>query len=154
VRTDTVTRIVRAPTRNIYRALLNQGAIERWRPPAGMSGILETFQPRENGTYRMVLTYRAPPPGGGKSGADRDVVNGRFVTLVPNEKVVEEVSFISDDPTLTAPMTISTALVPVMGGTRVTITAENVPDAIGEKDHRTGMESTLTNLAAFVETRR
>jgi uncharacterized protein YndB with AHSA1/START domain len=154
VRTDTATRIIRAPTRVIYRALLNAGAIERWRPPSGMTGILETFQARENGTYRMVLTYRTPPAGGGKSGEDRDVVNGRFVKLVPNELVVEDVSFVSDDPTLAAPMTITTALVPVMGGTRVTITAENVPDAISEKDHRTGMDSTLANLAAFVEVRR
>jgi hypothetical protein len=39
------------------------------------------------------------------------------------------------------------------GGTRVTIRAENVPSGIRPADHQAGMESTLANLAAFVERR-
>jgi hypothetical protein len=40
---------------------------------------------------------------------------------------------------------------PVTGGTRVTFRAENVPPGISEAEHRAGMNSTLKNLADWVE---
>ncbi len=69
----------------------------------------------------------------------------------PGERLVEEVQFESDDPRFREPMTITTTLLPVRDGTRVTITATNVPVGVSETDHRIGMESTLKNLANFVE---
>jgi len=48
-------------------------------------------------------------------------------------------------------MMVTMALKPVRDGTRVTITATDVPVGISEADHRKGMDSTLRNLANFVE---
>jgi hypothetical protein len=48
-------------------------------------------------------------------------------------------------------MTMTWALSPVQGGTRVEIRADNVPPGIGREDHAVGMASSLANLAAFVE---
>ena len=53
--------------------------------------------------------------------------------------------------TMTITMTITTTLTPVRDGTKVTFTAENVPAGISAADHKTGMESTLKNLANLLE---
>lgn len=45
------------------------------------------------------------------------------------------------------------SLSPVSEGTRVDITAENVPIGITRADHEAGFAATLDNLAAFVEER-
>lgn len=79
----------------------------------------------------------------GKSTENADIFEGRFVTLEPDSKIVEAVSFESDDPAFAGTMTITTTLVPVSDGTKVTFTAENVPSGISEQDHRGGMLSTL-----------
>ncbi|WP_298668143.1 hypothetical protein [uncultured Sphingomonas sp.] len=47
-------------------------------------------------------------------------------------------------------MTIATTLAPVRHGRRVTVIATDVP-RISAADHRAGMESTLRNLASFIE---
>ncbi len=39
----------------------------------------------------------------------------------------------------------------VSEGTEVTIICENVPEGISQDDHEAGMNSTLANLAAFLE---
>jgi hypothetical protein len=40
---------------------------------------------------------------------------------------------------------------PVDGGTRVDFIAEDVPEGISAEDHAAGLESSLANLAAYVE---
>jgi uncharacterized protein YndB with AHSA1/START domain len=152
MRTDSASRVIKAPTRIIYRALLNPGAIVVWRAPAGMTALIDKFELREGGTYRMVLSYETAE-GRGKTTEREDVVRGKFVKLVTNEKVVEDVEFETADPAFQGAMTITTTLVPVLGGTKVTVTCENVPGGIKQKDHRKGMESSLDNLAAFAEKR-
>jgi hypothetical protein len=42
------------------------------------------------------------------------------------------------------------AVGPVERGTRVDITADDVPDGIAADDHAAGLTSSLDNLAAFV----
>lgn len=39
----------------------------------------------------------------------------------------------------------------VRDGTQVCITAENVPDGVSAQDHRAGMESSLKQLAAYLD---
>jgi len=38
-----------------------------------------------------------------------------------------------------------------MGGTRVDLRADDVPDGISAEDHATGLASSLANLAAYLE---
>ncbi|MGV3481509.1 MAG: SRPBCC domain-containing protein, partial [Sphingobium sp.] len=80
-----------------------------------------------------------------------DIVDGRFAELVPSQRIVELVDFQSDDPAFAGTMKITTSLTPVPGGTEVAITCENVPGGISPKDHQAGMNSTLANLAAYIE---
>jgi uncharacterized protein YndB with AHSA1/START domain len=151
-RTDSASRVVLAPPQSIYRAYLDPDAVVLWRPPDGMKGQIHSFDPREGGAFRMSFTYiDADHSLRGKTSQHADVFHGRFLKLVPNERIVEQVEFESDDPAFADAMTITTTLVAVRGGTKVTIRCENVPDEIQPGDHQTGLASTLMNLAAFTE---
>jgi uncharacterized protein YndB with AHSA1/START domain len=150
-RTDTALRVIKAPPEAIYRAHLDPAALAAWRPPQGMTGRFDAFDPRPGGRFRMVLTYADAEAAPGKTSAVEDVVEGRFAELVPNERIVELVRFESDDPAFAGEMRITTVLKPVAGGTEVTIRCADVPSGISAEDHEAGLTSTLANLAAFME---
>ena len=150
-RTDSASRVIAASPDTIYRAFVDGRAWERWLPPEGMSGRIDTFDARPGGRYRMSLTYRGDHKNSGKSADDTDAVEGRFVEFVPDEKVVHAVTFQSDDPDFAGEMRMIWSLSPAAGGTKVSIVAENVPAGISKEDHDVGLRSTLENLAKFVE---
>ena len=150
-RIDSASRVIRASPEILYRAFVDPVSLVRWLPPSGMKAELQRFEPREGGTYRMVLSYEAAGHTPGKSSDHSDVVEGRFVELVPNVRVVQEIDFESDDPALAGTMRMIWSLVRVAAGTEVAITCENVPAGIAEEDHAVGLKSSLENLAAFVE---
>ncbi|WP_274917382.1 SRPBCC domain-containing protein [Streptomyces sp. WZ-12] len=87
----------------------------------------------------------------GKSTARTDTYHGRFVALVPYEKVVEVLQFATDDARFAGTMTITTTLVPTGDGTTVVLVHEGVPDAVPRADNEAGTRMTLTNLARWVE---
>ncbi|BBD35603.1 ATPase [Aminobacter sp. Y103A] len=151
-RTDTGSRLIKATPDIIYRALIEPQAVASWRPPQGMRGKVLAFDAREGGTFRMAFIYE-DEHGHGKTTDNADVFEGRFAELIPGRRVIELVEFESDDPSFAGTMRIVTTLEPVEGGTRVTVSCENVPPGISEDDHREGIASSLENLAAFVEAR-
>lgn len=152
-RTDVASRIIAARPRQIYDALLDADALVEWLPPAGMTGEVEHFDPRPGGSYRMVLTYVEAPASGAKTTSDTDVVDVRFVDLVPGARVVEAADFVSDDPAFAGTMTMTWEITALTGGSRVDVTADGVPDAISAEDHAAGLRSSLENLARFLERR-
>ncbi len=79
------------------------------------------------------------------------MVQGRFVELIPDRKIVWQAEFASDDPAFAGTMTMTWRFDAVPEGTHVTILCENVPDGIRREDHDEGLRSTLENLARFVE---
>ena len=98
-RSTRVSQIVKAPREVVYRAFLEPDAVTSWLPPDGMRGNIQTFEPHEGGKFRMSLTYldRLDSPRG-KTSEDTDTFEGRFVELLPNEKIVWVVEFESDQP--------------------------------------------------------
>jgi len=149
-RIDSASRTILATPRAIFRAFLDPEVIGKWRPPSGMTAEIYSFDARAGGGYRMAFVYE-DAGATGKSEADRDVFTGRFVELVPDSRIVEEVDFDTTDPAFARTMRITTQLTPVSDGTKVTFTAENVPPGISADDHRKGMESSLKNLAMLLE---
>jgi uncharacterized protein YndB with AHSA1/START domain len=150
-RTDRASRVVAAPPNRVYDALVDPEALVTWLPPVGMTGTFERFDLRPGGTYRLVLTYADASASPGKATSDTDIVESRFVELVPGRRVVQAVDFVSDDPAYAGTMTMTWELTNLDGGTRVEITAENVPDGIDANDHAAGLASSLANLAAYLE---
>jgi uncharacterized protein YndB with AHSA1/START domain len=142
---------VHAPVERVFRALVDREALEAWLPPAGMTATFERFDPRPGGSYRLVLTYADATDSRGKTTADSDVVEARYVDIVLDDRVVQAVSFESDDPAVGGTMTMTWSVRPVDGGTDVEITADDVPDGISADDHAVGLRSSLDNLARYLE---
>jgi uncharacterized protein YndB with AHSA1/START domain len=122
-RTDTASRRIDAPVDRVYGALTDPEARARWLPPTGMTARMERY----------------------------DVVEATFVELVEGERVVEAIEFESDDPAFAGTMTMTWQLTPLADGTKVRIVASGVPTGISAPDHATGMQSSLENLATYVE---
>lgn len=101
----------------------------------------------------MILTYADASTAPGKATADSDVIEARFVDIIPGVRVVQAVDFVSDDPAFAGTMTMTWEVSPVGGGTRVEIRADDVPAGISAEDHAAGLASSLANLAAYVERR-
>ena len=150
-RTDRASRVIAAPPERVWTALVEPEALRTWLPPSGMIGRFERFDGRPGGTYRMVLTYSDASSAPGKATVDSDIVEARFVDIVPGERVVQAVDFVSDDPAYAGTMIMTWEVTAVDAGTRVNIVAEDVPDGISAEDHAAGLASSLTNLAAYVE---
>jgi uncharacterized protein YndB with AHSA1/START domain len=150
-RTDSASRVIAAPPDRVFAALIDPDALTAWLPPPGMSARFERFDARPGGTYRMVLTYADAMTGPGKTTADSDVVEARFIDIVPGVRVVQAVSFVTDDPGLEGTMTMTWEVTATGDGTRVDIRADQVPVGISAEDHAAGLASSLANLAAYVQ---
>jgi uncharacterized protein YndB with AHSA1/START domain len=152
-RTDSASRVIRADPERVFAALVDPEALAVWLPPSGMTGRFERFDARPGGSFRLVLTYQDDSSSGsGKATPDSDIVEARFVDVVPGVRVVQSVDFVSGDPAFAGTMTMTWALSASDSGTRVEIRAEDVPAGISAEDHAVGLASSLANLAAFLET--
>jgi uncharacterized protein YndB with AHSA1/START domain len=151
-RIDTASLLIKATPVKIYRALTEQSAIREWKAPTGMQMEIFHYNVNEGGTYRVALRYD-DKKAKGKAGDNSDVVNGRFLELVPGKKIVEAIRFDSPDPAFSGEMIMTTELTPEKGGTLVTFTAEQVPEGITHEDHIKGMESSLGHLGHYMAAR-
>ena len=148
--TTSVQRVVRAPRAEVYAALLDPAAVERWRVPEDMRAEVHEFEAREGGRFRVSLTYVDDRPG--KSTGRTDTYSGTFTRLDPDLVVVETMAFESDDAAMTTPMTMTTTLADAPdGGCLVTMVHEGVPDVLRPEDNEAGMTMALDHLARYVE---
>ena len=150
-RVDTASKLIRASASRIYQSFATAKAMEAWLPPEGMAGTMLAFKFEAGGGYKMRLAYKEPGHSPGKTTDDADEVDVRFVKLIPYERIEQAVSFESADPAFSGTMRIAWILEPVDDGTRVTVRCEDVPVGIDAADHQAGLESTLNNLAAYIE---
>ncbi len=99
----------------------------------------------------MILTYVEPPGSGAKSSADDDIVEARYVEVVQDDRVVQAVDFVSDDPAFAGTMTMTWAVHALDSGTLVEFIADDVPDGVSAEDHAAGMASSLEHLASYLD---
>jgi uncharacterized protein YndB with AHSA1/START domain len=138
------------PRAHVYRALLDARAVATWMVPTGMTSHVHVVDAREGGSFRISLTYDEPT-GAGKTTAHTDTDHGHFVTLVPNEQVVEVMAFETADAALRGEMTVTFTLTEAGGGTDVLAVHDNLPPGLSPADNATGWRMALDKLAAFVE---
>ena len=110
-RTDKASRVITAPPERVWAALTDPEALLTWLPPGGMTGRFERFDARPGGSYRMVLTYPDASGAPGKATADSDIVEARFVDIVPGERIVQAVVFVPQNPAYAG----SLIMTPVVG---------------------------------------
>ena len=121
--------------------------------PKGMTSHVHVFDAREGGSFRVSLTYDTPA-GTGKTSAHTDTYHGRFVKLVPNERVVEVVEFETADSEMRGEMTVTFTLTDADGGTDVRAVHDNLPPGLAPADNETGWRMALDKLAMLVEAGR
>jgi uncharacterized protein YndB with AHSA1/START domain len=151
--TTTSTRLrqrVNAPRAAVYSALLDARAVATWMVPQGMTSQVHEFDAREGGAFRISLTYDTPS-GTGKTTAHTDTYHGRFVTLVPDERVVQVMEFETADPTMRGEMTATFTLIDKDGGTEVLAVHDHLPPGLSPADNETGWRMSLEKLARLVE---
>ncbi|WP_341677742.1 SRPBCC domain-containing protein [Niveibacterium sp. SC-1] len=149
----TTTRVsceIRAPREAVYRALIDPRAIARWRLPEDMRCEVHEFDARVGGRLRISLSYLADT-GAGKTSARTDTYHGRFLELVPNERVVEEDEFETTDPALQGPMRMTITLVEREGMTVLVAEHADLPPGLSPADNETGWRMALRRLKELLE---
>lgn len=145
-------RIVRARPEKVYEAFMDPAKLLAWLPPGEMTGKVHEFDARVGGGYRISLFYPSDERSFRGKTADReDRVNVRFVELEPPRKIVEAVTFVTDDPALMGEMTIKVTFEEVPGGTEVTFLCTNLPPGLGAEDNDAGTRLSLEQLARRFE---
>ena len=150
--TTRLTRHIRAPRALVYRALLDAEAVQHWMVPDGMTSQVHSYDAREDGTFRISLTYDLPTAAG-KTSSQTDSFHGRFVRLVPDTEVVQVVEFETDDPAMKGEMTITYLLADADDGTDLTGLHENLPPGVSPADNELGWSMSIDKLAKLVEPR-
>lgn len=150
-RRDTASRVVSADPDEIWHAFADPDMLMAWLPPGRMTGRALEYEFREGGRYRIELEYdEAAGPSVGKTTARTDVTTGRFLEVDPGKRIVQTVEFESDDASFSGEMLMTWLFEAVSGGTRITVSADNVPTGISQADHDAGLRGSLENLAAYV----
>jgi uncharacterized protein YndB with AHSA1/START domain len=150
LRQTRVTRHLAAPRAAVYAALVDPRSVARWKVPAGMTAVVHELEPREGGRIRVSLTY-ADASGSGKTTAQTDTYHGRFLELIPNERVVEVDEFETLDPGLQGEMRTTIELADADGCTDLTAVHEGLPPGLSLEDNEAGWTEALSRLAALVE---
>lgn len=146
-------RIMDVPAERVYQAFVDPDELVAWLPPAEMTGTFHEFDGRVGGGYRMSLFYpESEQEFRGKTDDLEDMVKVRFVELAPPYRIVEAVTFVSDDPAFGGEMILTVTLDEVPGGTEVTMLFENIPPGIRPEDNGAGAELSLGQLARYLET--
>jgi uncharacterized protein YndB with AHSA1/START domain len=144
-------RVIHARPETLYAAFMTPEALVAWLPPGTMTGKVHAFDARVGGGYRMSLFYPPDEHGArGKTAEREDRVEVRFVALEPARRIVEAVTFVTDDPALQNEMTIVVTFEAVAGGTEVTFAFDNLPPGVRPEDNEAGTRLSLEQLARFV----
>ena len=147
-----ISKIIKARREAVYQACLDPEALTSWRVPDNMKGYMHVFDAREGGIFRMSLTYQDPEHSPiGKTSEYTDTFQGKFVELVPNEKIVEVIEFESQDPSFAGQMKITTSFTDTDEGTEMTVLYQDIPAGIRLADNELGSKQSLQKLAALLE---
>lgn len=139
-------RLIKARPEELYAAFTDPDALAAWLPPAEMTGVIHEFDARIGGGYRMSLFYPPDEQGfRGKTTDKEDMVNVRFVELTPR-RIVEAISFVTNDPALLGEMTMTATFEDIVGGTEVTLLFENLPPGLRAEDNDAGAQLSLEQL--------
>jgi uncharacterized protein YndB with AHSA1/START domain len=147
-----ISRVINASREAIFRAFTDPSALEIWLVPGDMTGKVHEFDLRAGGGYQMSLYYPSSEPDNrGKTSDREDRFTARFVELTPPSKIVEAITFDTEDPAFSGEMTMTVTFEERDSGTEVTILFENIPLGIRPEDNDAGTRSSLAKLARYVE---
>ena len=152
MRKTRTSRVIKASREALYQAFTDPEALAAWMAPEGMTGKVHELDLRVGGGYSMSLFYpSSEQEHRGKTSEREDRYTARFVELAPPDRIVEAITFDTEDPAFSGEMTMVVTFEDKDGGTEVTILFENIPPGIRPEDNDAGTRSSLEKLARYVE---
>jgi uncharacterized protein YndB with AHSA1/START domain len=146
------TKFIKASQEAVYKAFTDPKALAVWFAPGDMTAEVHYFDERVGGGYEMSLYYPASEKEAqGKTADKEDRYTARFVELTPPNRIVEAITFASDDAGFAGEMIMDVTFEGKDGGTEVTIVFKNIPAGIRLEDNEQGTELSLQKLAKYVE---
>ena len=133
--------MLNAPPERVYRAFLDADAMCKWLPPRGFTGHMHHLEAKVGGTDKMPFTNF--------SHSQTHSFGGKFLELVPNERIVHSDSF--DDPNLVGEMRTTITFKAVFCGTELNVVQEGIPAMIPKEGCYLGWQQSLVLLAQLVE---
>lgn len=144
--------VIAAPPEAVYGAFVDPEALATWLAPTEMTGQVHEFDGRVGGGYRMSLFYSEEVEGApGKTTEREDRFFARFVEMSPPRRIVQAVTFDSDDPAFAGEMLMNVTLEPHDRGTHVEIEFTDIPSGIPPEANETGTRQSLEKLARLLE---
>lgn len=134
-------RVIKAPPERLYRAFLDPDAMTKWLPPHGFTGKVHHLEAQVGGTYKMSFTNFTT--------GDSHTFGGKYLELVPNERIVHTDQF--DDPNLPGAMQTTITLRAVFCGTELSVVQEGIPGVIPAEACYLGWQESLQLLTQLVE---
>ena len=145
-------KIVNASAEKVYKAFTDPKALEQWLVPGEMTGKIHQFDLRVKGGYEMSLFYpESDQESSGKTSGKEDRYSATFIELDAPRKIVQAITFDSDNPDFAGEMIEEVVLEPKGKRTHITIIFKNIPKGIKPEDNEAGTASSLGKLARYLE---
>lgn len=137
-----LTRLLKSPPEQVYKAWTQRRALARWMGPAGITTAVDVFEPRIGGRYRFVM----------RDDEGAYVVGGRFLALEPPHRLSFTWTWEGGD-FAGVETVVEITLEPIRSGTRLTLAHRRLRAGNMVKLHGQGWRSCFTCLAAYLTTR-
>jgi uncharacterized protein YndB with AHSA1/START domain len=134
-------RVLKSTPEKVFRAFTEAEALASWVPPYGFIAVSHEMDVQVGGGYRMSFINF--------STGSRSTFGGKFLEIKPNEFL--KYTDVFDDPNLPGEIITTVWLRKVLCGTDITITQENIPEAIPLEMCYLGWQESLEKLEKLVE---
>ncbi|MEV0685615.1 SRPBCC domain-containing protein [Nocardia sp. NPDC050378] len=151
--TTRIGRHINAPRSTVYRLLLDADSVKAWMVPDDMAKAsrVHRFEPHEGGAFSITLIYDDAADAD-TADAQHDAYYGRFLSLTPDERIVEVLEFVTVRPEMSGAQTVTFTLTDSAdGGTDLDVLHEDVPPGLSPPDNEIGWRTALTKLVALAE---
>ena len=142
------TMVINASRESLYHSFTDPEALEAWLAPGEMTGKIHNFDLRVGKGYTMSLFYPATEKKyRGKTSDKEDRFSARFIELSPPSKIVQAITFDTENQEFCGEMIMEVYFEIVNSGTKVIIVFKNIPSGIRPEDNETGTRLSLEKLA-------
>lgn len=148
-RVDRVSCWLGATPQDVFAAFGDGGKLMEWLPPSNMTGEALEYEFRRGGRFRLALRF-TDGSAGGKTNADTDISEGRFIEIEYGRLIKQTIVFEGLEWNRRPPMQMEWHFAAQRDGTQIMVIASDVPSQIQKGDHQQGIASTLANLARFL----
>ncbi len=149
-RVDSASRVILATPRQLFRTYFDAETLKGWRVPDGATGTYSVLEPQPGGRFCLNLLYSDRTETDGPAAAI-EIITGEFAEFVPDERIVEEIHYTNTDPAYAGMMRLTLTIEPAKAGSKVSLHATGMPQALEVTAHRAALAAALRRLALLTE---